>query len=393
MDMKQNKKITNTDSKNKTSTELDGKPSPVKKRKHPVFFMSVLISTSLIIGGAGGFLLYSNLHSEQATLGTVGSEGHVPTQDEIQKQMAQKADFTKSYKGKAYELVNYALAKQASYSYALTIGEGSVVSSGVEQTIKSCTYTTPEVIYNQNVSSSWIVHTANRFYDYYNGVVSCYLRGTPEEWKNVESPKDYTYNQYIQKYGKLLQGSYYCVTETENLSEEHPLSDIYLTNKKEEYDSSNEESKHHVNGVIIYMIGPKSVKNSTISKTNDGFLITLDLVTDADMKNEFFKGKGFIPGSQYYGVQMRETGGLSSRPPFSKIHLEFNLTEEFTLVSSVFLDAYTAKVGPINSGADAKLTQYYFHSDSSTFNGVTIEVPKPNDSDNFSGYKLFPEKK
>jgi hypothetical protein len=91
---------------------------------------------------------------------------------------------------------------------------------------------------------------------------------------------------------------------------------------------------------------------------------------------------------------MRTTGGLSSRPPFKKSHLEFQLDIDFNLVSSYFYDEYTAQIGGlINSAATSDMWQYYFHSDSSTFQDVQVTIPEPDSEDNFTGYQLFPDER
>ncbi|MCR4698792.1 MAG: hypothetical protein K5762_05445 [Bacilli bacterium] len=374
------------DEESKTTTKPN-KKEPLHKRKG-FWSTTITLTISVAIGSGAGVLLHNSRNQTSTSMGS-GTEGYIPTTAEINKMAANNTDFVKEYQDKAYELLNYSFIKQASYPYSLTIGKAQVVSSGVTQNIKSTTYATPETIYNQNVSASAIVSTANRFYDHLDGNVECYLQSKPEDWMKGEAAITYSYNEYMQKYGKLLKGSYYCtsVTNSAELTEATPVSDRYLTDTSEEYDASNDKSKHHVNGVVIYMIGPSSVKTSSIIKNDVGYKIDLELYTDEDRKTI----SNISTGNSYYSVQMRTTGGLSSRPPFKKSKLEFQLDDDFNLVSSYFYDEYTAQVGGlINSAAVSDMTQYYFHSDSDTFQNVKVSIPKPNAEDNFAGYQLFP---
>lgn len=372
------------------------KARPESKKKKSWIPIAAVVLVSILAGGGGGYLLYRWQNPESAALATAGFEGYVPSKEEIQKSISGNS-LEKNYQGKFYQLVNYALFLQGESKYALTIGKATVVANAgvsVTQNIISCNYTTPEGIYNQNVSSSSVVKTANRFYDNLDGKVLGYLESVPDDWKKNNTPKEYTYDEYIQSYGKLLQGSYYCTTvsDSSHVTEATPISDRYLTSEKSVYDASSEKSKHHVNGVVIYLIGPSSVKNSSLSKKEKGYLISLDLYTDKDRKSASDEEKKKISiGNTYYSVQMRTTGGLNSRPSFSLTHLEFTLDEELQLVSTYFKDEYSATVGPISSSTVSDMYQYYFHSESNVFSGVEVNIPKSDDPDNFAGYQLFPQ--
>lgn len=395
----QSKDINEKTIENQTSNE-NSKPKTMKKKKEPatkVFCKNNMVSTivilslSILIGAGGGFLFFRWKNPSSAALSGSGSEGYIPTEAEISKSLNNDS-LIDDYKDKEYQVINYSLYQHSLAKYALTIGKAKVVSSGVTQSIQSSTYSTPDVIYNQNVSSSSLVKTANRFYDYLDNKVDCYLESLPSDWSKGNSPITYTYDEYMQKYGKLLQGSYYCTatTNSSEVTEATPIADRYLTSDKSVYEANNDKTKHHVNGVVIYMIGPKSIKDANISKSDDSYLVSLDLYTDNDRKNATDSSK-ITTGNSYYSVQMRSTGSLASRPVFSKTHLEFTLDKNLNLVSSYFYDEYTAVVGPINSPATSDMYQYYFQSEDDTFNDVKVSVPSPTDDDIFKGYDLFPK--
>lgn len=375
---------------NQKSDSIGEKPKKKKKsqvKKNQIIQMSILIIVSIAIGVGGGILFFNLNHTETGIISSYASEGNVLSRDEMKKKIDNNTDFVTEYQNKAYELINYSLHNQAEYPYSLTIGTASV-NAVITQNVKSTTYTTPDVIYNQNVSESSVVHTANRFYDYkIDNKIECYLKQTPDQWtsNNRNEATYYSYDEYIQLYGKLLLGSYYCTATDKLDADTHPIADIYLTDDKKVYDECEDLSKHHVNGTIIYMIGPKTVKKSTIEKNKEGYKLTCELYTDSDVKTIANINKG----NSYYAAQMRTTGGLSGLPPFKKTQLEFIVDSEFNLVSSYFYDEYKA---PILGGIDAKseMTQYYFHSESSSFNGIEINVPTIDSIDDFKGYSLMP---
>lgn len=382
--------------KNKKKEDLSSNASSSDKKKNKnknkyLISTTIVLLISALVGAGGGFLFYRWQNPQSATLSLSGSEGYVPTKAEVEKSL-KAGTLLSDYQDKYYQLLNYSLSLQQESSYSLTIGKAKVVSSGVTQNVVSCNYTTPEVIYNQNVSSSALVKTANRFYDRYDEKVTCYLESVPDDWTKASNSVEYTYDEYMQKYGKLLLSSYYCTSTTDmsQVTEATPIADRYLSREKQVYDSCQDKTKHHVNGVIIYLVGPHSVKSSKMEKKGSTYHIELELFTDKDKKQNTDPQKKITPANSYYSVQMRTTGGLASRPVFSQSKLQFELDENLYLKSSYFYDEYTAVVGPINSPATSEMTQYYFHSDSDTFDDVKVVVPNYNDADIFAGYQLFP---
>lgn len=359
--------------------------TPKQEKKRAILTTSIVVAVSVVVGAAGGYVLFHWLNPERTVLSSGGSEGVVPTKEEIEKSLSSN---TLEQDYQPYQLVNYSLHAQASFPYALTLCKGAAVSMGVSQNIQSATYSTPKVVFNQNISSSSVVHTADRYYDYLDGTVHSYKGSTAKDWASAEDVS-YTYDDFFQKNGKLFQGSYYCTSDTSSLSEERPVSDRYLTSDKTVYEQSEEKTKHHICGVVIYLIGPSTVKSSTLTKTSSGYEVTIDLYTDSDVSQNTDTTKRIASGCSYYSVQMRTTGGLASRPPFTSSHLVFTLDSSFYLTSSVFTDAYSANIGFMSASMSQTLTQYYFHSDSETFDSVDVPVPEKGDED-FKGYDLFP---
>lgn len=376
-------KMPNSDEKNEktsekcevTSTDQKKSHKLSKSTKHTLLVSSVYMVCFGIIGGFGGFALFRWLNPESSGVYNAIGYGNIPTVADINTAKA-GGTLVASYNTNktAYSLANFALYKQANYSYTLNIGKGTVVSSGITQNIVSGTYNTPDETFSQNISSSSIVHTADRVYDKHDGSVTAYNCKTASDWANNPTAKDITYDDYIASYGKLNKNYYYATTAT--YAEDHPITDRYLCTDYSEYKASSDSTKHYVNSVIIYDIGPKTVTSSSISETATGYEIKVELTPN----------KGTFKSS----VQMKTTGGLNSYPSFTSSNLTFEVDTDFNLVSSYAEDQYTAVVGPINSPATQKFYQYYFHSDTSSFNNVNVTIPEISDTSDFSGYQLFP---
>lgn len=281
-----------------------------------------------------------------------------------------------------YQVLLDALEKQASSPYALQmLKDGDVYSKAMKmidnhQKINSCTYSTPEGVFNENISSG-MIHTANRYYDDYTSVTA-YEYENPEDWTKGEvKGTDYSYDEHIQRVGKLNQFRYY-VIDSPSGSE---VKDKYLTSKKEDYLASQESGKREVNAVLIYEIEKDTVLSSFLTKKDGKDVVVLDLNPDTS--------------TYYYKRQMKTTGGLSDYPTFGKVHLEVTLDEEGYPLTSDFYSEYKVKKKGIASLAGEVPTtetfhQYYFHSEDGTFQGKKIDIPKINET-HFSGYNLIKE--
>ena len=347
----------------------------VKKQKAPASRKRVLLTSvflSLVttaVGGMGGYVLFDIFHPSETS-------SFVDYQtDYDRKKISSALQQGKGTSLSAIDLTNYALDLQVESPYALTIGTGLVnAAAGVKQTIESCTLTTPEGIFNQNISESSIVHTANRFYD--DGTkMKTYTCKKTDEWTSSLPSKDMTYDDYIQSYGRLIKGEYW-VREAEP-EPTKAVPERYLSTTP-----SKGLKDHRLNGVIIYTITPGTVTDSRITKTENGYHLHLTL--------------DYLKATFYYSVQMKTTGSLDARPTFTASELEFDLDSSGHLLSSFFKDSYRVKTG-ITTDASDEMTQYYFRSDNGVFtntDGVSVEgkIPTMSEKD-FTGYQLFPKEK
>lgn len=351
--------------KEKKLKKVKNQKAPASKKR--VFFTSLFLSIiTAVVGGMGGYVLFDIFNPTE----TNSFVDYNTEYDAAKIQSALAAGSANNQK--AVDLANYALDLQAKSPYALTIGQGTVnAAAGVKQTIESCTYATPDGIFNQNISDSSMVHTANRFYDDMEKMKT-YVCKKPDEWKSSLASKDMTYDEYIQSNGRLIKGEYWISEDTSDASKVVPEKYVGTTESKG-------PKNHRLNGVIIYTLTSGTVTDSSVKKTDGGYHLSLTL--------------DFEKATFYYTVQMKTTGGLDARPNFTSAMAQFDIDNDGYLVSSIFKDSYRVKTG-ITTNADDEMTQYYFHSDTSTFtnkDGKSVEVKIPTmDEKDFVGYQLFP---
>lgn len=276
----------------------------------------------------------------------------------------------------SYLVLRHALNKQAKSPYSLTIGKSKAVADllGYTQNITSATYITPKASFNQNISTSAIVKTAFRFYDDESGYIKAYEGKTESDWTKGSTPDQLSYDQYIQKYGKLFKGSYYCTDGGDD------IEDKYYSDDEDSFLALDDESKREINSIVIYDLRAENISGNRLVETEDGYQVTISLTGDK--------------ATYYYQAQMQSTGNLEDKPVFEESVLTFNLSKDLYLVSSHFEDRYSAKLSIISTGMTQTMDQYYFHSETSTFKSgaesVEVEIPDISDTD-FSGYNLFPE--
>ncbi len=368
--MRKNKKETD-------STEKESNPDNAKKKtkKSTIIISTVISVISCSVGVIGGYVLYNNINPEQDAIVIEKDKSY--DKDKIEASLT-AGTIADDYSENSYILINYACDLYADTPYTLTLGKGVVqAAAGVKQSILSTTYSYPEGVFNQKVSSSSIVSTADRYYDTNDNNVKAYECKSEDEWKKdgLES-KTYTYDQYIQSFGKLLQGTYYCIDKSD-VSDEEPIPEKFLTLSKDEYTASTEESKHKRSGVIGYSLTNKSVSKSQISKTDSGYHVELDLNVSYAVS--------------YVQVQMKTTGRLKSRPQFSSCKLTFDLSTELKLVSSVFHDEYRVNTGGLVTNAISDLNQIYLTGTTNTIenDGKSVAVKVPEITEDFNGYELM----
>lgn len=354
--------------------------NPTDKPKKPV---KRIITTSLLcvvfaaVGGMGGYVLYSAVHPYEDVV-VVSSQASYD-REKLVKSLT-SGSILDDYKDHVYDVINYSMDLQAESPYSLVLGDGLVdAAAGVKQTIKAGTYVYPEGFYQEKVSQSSIVHAADRYYaDDNSYTIKGYECSYEKEWSSSLTAKDYTYDSYIQKFGKLNKGTYYCTNS--EMSDDRPIPETFLSLKKEDFDNSTDATKHSRNGVMYYTVSKESVSGSIFEKKGEGYHIEVDI-------NPLY-------GVSFMRVNMKGSGRLKAMPNFTSCRLYFDLDKDLYLISSNFHDEYRVNTGGLVTNATSNLYQTYFRSANSTFTSldgsesVDIIIPDMDDLD-FNGYQLF----
>lgn len=321
-----------------------------------------------LLGGYSGYYIYNAIKPMDVIPFVAGSVT-IPSDKEVNDAL-KSGKLVETFKDRGYELINYALDKYASAEYSLTLTRGSTLSTGVTQTIQSAKVVMPGMIYYENTSSSSMVSTAHRMYDRGDGKVEAYLAKQTSDWPKTAA-RDIPYNEYIQLFGKLLQGKYYCTSsEDYNLT----VTDLFMTLDENEFKKSDDSTKHMVNGSTIYYIEKATTSSSVITKTESGYTIEVDLLPSMGSNN-------------YFVAQMKTTGNVAVS--FTNSQATFRFDENLNIISSTGFDKYDLKLGGLGLKATQTLDLYYLTSSSLNFNDVELNIPKPNEL-NFNGYQLFP---
>jgi hypothetical protein len=340
-----------------------------------------------LVGCFSGYQIYIQTHHNNNKPVSKPNESNSGYDVQQIQQSLEKGTLLEDYSLKTYQLLNYAFDNFAKTKYNIIIGQGNAVAKTgpiqIDQKIQAATYNTPNGFFNQKTSSSSLVNTADRYYENVSlKSVEAYEYAKPEDWKNSSSNHIYSYDDYIQTFGKLGKGIYYCV---DSLPEENrPIPEKFLTDNEAVYNQSNEKTKHKVNGSLIYNLDENTVlKYSDANRFNTtkyGYEIQIEM----DVQNNY--GIGF---SQ---VQMKSTGGLSSLPTYLKSILTFRLDNQLNLISSHFHDEYKALKSVIMADISCDLDQYYFTSNNARFvngNGfVDVNIPKIDEM-YFKGFDLL----
>ncbi len=270
-------------------------------------------------------------------------------------------------------VLHYSLDKQASYPYSLTMMDGvaksTTLSFKVDQKIRSANLYTPEENFNQNISSSSLVSTADRFYDKKDGYVLAYNAKKSAEWKDMNPTRKYTYDEYIQKYGKLIKPRYFC---RDSHNEDDVIPETYQS------DVAGTEGCHEVNAISMYRYSDGAILESELKKTEDGY--QLALILDPEKATVYSK------------VQTKMTGGLSAYPQFSSSEITFRFDEKLNLISADSKDTYQAKIALITSKIDMEAHFTYLHSEDGIFRKGKLEkqVKIPTMKEEiFEGYELI----
>lgn len=356
--------VANDKKKKKDDVPLTPKERKRKKRWRGFIVSSVVCSISLGVGVFLGYMAFEMFGPKGPTVNYSGIfEGYDYQGCSQYNSMSDILKLTgDEYTAKSQAVIaaNTAFYKISQPKYFLTY-EKQVVTAKVgittNQNIEAITYASPDVTFNQNISSSSFVQTADRFYDYNDGTVSSYRGKVPSDWESQENV-GYTYDELLTERGKLLKRMYYLDVDFDSESR---------TYKTDDYSEAG-DNPYQEQAVVGYDISENTVTNGYIETSGSNYVVTLtmDYTTPTGYKS--------------MGLQMQMTGGLQGLPNFSTILIQLTMDANLNLIKTYSTAVYTALTSGINAQCSSESTVYYFTQDTPFVNdaGETLKEPEHN---------------
>ena len=347
-DIKATQAKDNTTSKKKK----DSKKGKGKKKEKKLYSLIILsIVTGLTCGGVGlvgGYFLYTTLKPEAVYQAEANDLRTVEARGDASENLLE------TFKSDPYNLANYAMIKHSKRRTTLQVGYTSAINFSAAQNVYAITINTKDRTFNQSISDtepgSFIeIKTAFRFYDNHDEIVTAYEYDTPNQWVEGLNPtKIYTYDEYMQTYGKLNQG-------------------LYLVDDDKNYVTSDytQPDNEVITGVTIFQITKKSVKESQITQLEDGkYAISMTLYSNR--------------ACYYSSRNIRANGRLPKNPTFNEtVNATYILDENFNLYSSTQEEDYRVTLGvEVDVTTDGTTRYFYSDTDELVVNGVEVKIPE-----------------
>ena len=188
--------------------------APMSSKKYTIL-MSIFGVLCCLAGGVGGYFLYNIFKPEMKY-----ESGYIDYIS-LEKRASNKknANLDVEFKADPYNLANLAFYNFGNSKYSLTLSSGLVRNISGDQNVKAVTLGDNGDFFNQNISATTgggpiQINTAYRFYDLNKDdnkdyQMTAYENKLESDWKKDLKPsRTYTYDQYIDDYGKLLKGNY-----------------------------------------------------------------------------------------------------------------------------------------------------------------------------------------
>lgn len=246
----------------------------------------------------------------------------------------------KTPKAQAVRAVNTGLYKRsvAKYSLRYRTQVVNVKIGNTKQNIEAFTYFSPERNFNQNISSSSFVHTADRYYDKKDGKVELYSGGTPDKWKDAEA-KEYSYDERMDTRGKLVAPLYF-------IGQDKKGTRNFVSYHSEDSGWNTQES-----GIINFDLSEDSVTDAKRMQQGSKHRITIT------------RDSQHTIGYKKMARQRRRTGGLKSLPDFKSISIDFTLDSNLNITKIVTSCDYIASRAGIKAECVSKDETYVYTSD------------------------------
>lgn len=328
----------------KKNEEVKDKKTVSSGKKKFIISCFLIGIISAFIGGVGGYFLYQVIKPDALYAKDFNDLLS------LEKRAQSSENLLEEFKEDQYNLINLAMLRYSKHRNTLALGSNTVDNFSGNQHVKTATINTNGRAFNQNISSTdpgaiVSINTAYRFYDENDGKIIAYENSFPTEWTSDTVPtKEYTYNEYINTYGKLHHGS-------------------YVVDKNGNYISDDLTSEgKQVSAVTIYQITKNSVKNCILTENESTYVFNLELYSSY--------------ACYYYSTLMKKNGGLSKNPRFDEtLSMEFVLDKDFNLFSSSSTETYSVTLGIEVSCIGTSYTRYFASNDDLYVNDVKVEIP------------------
>lgn len=343
--------------KKKKEKKTKSKDKPRQKKTYSAVIISTVLG--IICGGVGflgGYFLYT------ATKPETQYDADASDLRSLESRAEGSEDLLKTFENDKYNIVNLAMVRFAKREQSMILSKNIAINFSGRQHVWSAVINKDDRTFSQCISTteedSFIkLSTAFRFYDEHDEVIKAFEFDFPEQWTPDAIPtKTYTYDEYLDTYGKLNQGLY-IIDEEKN----------YVTS-----DYTVEEGEL-ISGVNILQITEKSVKDLKITELDDG-------------KYQFDFTLYSNRACFYSSKNVKANGKLQKNPKFQEtVSVQFVLDENFDLYSSSSAQGYTVTMG-VEVDVVTTSQDRYFWSDTDQFVVDNKDVNIPVMGEQFNLY-------
>ena len=343
--------------KKKKEKKTKSKDKPRQKKTYSAVIISTVLG--ILCGGVGflgGYFLYT------ATKPETQYDADASDLRSLESRAEGSKDLLKTFENDKYNIVNLAMVRFAKREQSMILSKNIAINFSGRQHVWSAVINNEDRTFSQCISTteedSFIkLSTAFRFYDEHDEVIKAFEFDFPEQWTPDAIPtKTYTYDEYLDTYGKLNQGLY-IIDEEKN----------YVTS-----DYTVEEGEL-ISGVNILQITEKSVKDLQITELDDG-------------KYQFDFTLYSNRACFYSSKNVKANGKLQKNPKFQEtVNVQFVLDENFDLYSSSSAQGYTVTMG-VEVDVVTTSQDRYFWSDTDQFVVDNKDVNIPVMGEQFNLY-------
>lgn len=272
--------------------------------------------------------------------------------------MKNKKDFIDLVQKKISELTNVPELLIVSKNEALANAFGM----RVDQETTAATLMLENESFAETSTHSQFVNAVSRSYDMHKGEIKVY-RGKHFGELRFKAPANMTYDQYIEKVGKLPRQKYFATQ-----LRVRPKDIIHETYAEEASDKT------------------KLIQNILVQEINENTVQSIEL-KDNGAYHIVLKPKHSHP---YFCMQVRFNGGFDEFPEVSEGSVDIFLDKSGKISQVKSYDVYKAKIGIITVTIHSVTTSNYIIGKNGMFlvNGVEQELHAPEINDAFQVYPL-----